>query len=97
MNQNGASKTTTIEVSLVEMINRLQTREDFVAFVSALSHDRQQKVGEWENRDLHTYLEAVAAWTEDLDGYFHNQQQPVPPHPTWQLLAQILLAAKSYE
>ncbi|WP_442857041.1 DUF7660 family protein [Arthrobacter sp. YN] len=57
---------------------------------------RQDPEG-WENADLESFLEAMSAWTRDMDGYFMNRGEPVPDVPSWQLFAQMLLAAKIYE
>ncbi|MBI2761944.1 MAG: hypothetical protein HYX51_11035 [Chloroflexi bacterium] len=51
----------------------------------------------WEHQDLDSFLEALAAWTHDMDGYFRRDGQPVPDQPTWDLLAQMVLAARVYE
>jgi hypothetical protein len=32
-----------------------------------------------------------------MDGYFKNRGEKVPDTPTWQTLAQMLLAARMYE
>jgi hypothetical protein len=82
---------------LANAVETIKSRDDFVAFASALAQDRQAHLAEWENGDLPNYLEALAAWVEDMDGYFLNRQEPTPEQPSWQLLARILLAAKSYE
>jgi hypothetical protein len=81
--------------TLEKMVQTIQNRNDFVRFVRALHAD--VNVGEWENATLPAYLEAVASWSEDMDGYFKNQQEPVPDQPSWKLLGQILLAATVYE
>jgi hypothetical protein len=39
----------------------------------------------------------MAAWVDDIDGYFRNRGEAVPVQPTWKTLGQILLAAKVYE
>jgi hypothetical protein len=78
-------------------LDNIQSRDDFIVFLAALIQDRQANQDDWENNDLPNYLEALGAWVEDMDGYFLNQQQPVPQQPSWQLLGKILLAAKTYE
>ena len=75
----------------------IRTRQDFVAFARALGEHSRQNPTDWENRDLSSYLEALAAWVEDMDGYFSNQGEPVPDPPSWKTLGQILLAARVYE
>ena len=73
------------------------TREDFAVFVHELAHNLQTKPQEWENATLAEYLEAMAAWVEDSEGYYVNAGKSVPQQPTWQNLAEALVAAKRYE
>jgi hypothetical protein len=51
----------------------------------------------WENPSLERFLDAVAAWTHDMDGYYQNLGQPMPGDVEWGVFAQILLAARIYE
>lgn len=73
------------------------TREDLAVFVHELAHNLRTRPQEWENTTLVTYLEAMASWIEDAEGYYVNSGQPVPKQPSWQNLAEILQAAKHYE
>lgn len=75
----------------------IETREDFLAFMELLITDLKKHPDEWENRDLASYLSAVASWTEDMDGFFMNFDLPVPENVDWKTFAMILLAAKIYE
>ena len=81
----------------VDEVEKVQTREDFVRFVLVLMKDLANNHEEWENKDLLDYLTAIASWTEDMDGYFHNRGEPIPEVPDWKLFAKILLAASIYE
>jgi hypothetical protein len=78
-------------------VHAVRTREDFAALAEALSRDRDGHGDEWENGDLQRYLGAIAAWTRDMDGYFANNGNAVPEEPSWNLLGQILYAARVYE
>ena len=84
-------------MSLNEQVNGIQTRADFVLFVRDLLQNLRQKPDDWENQGIEAYLDAIAAWVEDMDGFYLNQGVPVPQQPDWKLLGQILLAAKYYE
>lgn len=83
--------------NLANMAMSVETREDFVSFTRALQRDLQDRPADWTNANLVTYLEAVASWTEDFDGFFMHEKRPIPKDATWKLLAQILLAARCYE
>jgi hypothetical protein len=82
-------------VTLSEQAQKVKTREDLAAFVRALHKDLA--AGEWENKDLGSYLEGLAGFVGDLEGWFKNKNQKPPAQPDWKLLAEILLAATMYE
>ncbi len=82
---------------LSEQANTIQSREDLIALVHDLIHDLRENPNDWENRELESFLEAMARWIGDMDGYYKNRGEPVPQQPSWQVLADILQAAKIYE
>jgi hypothetical protein len=51
----------------------------------------------WENDTLERFLEAWAAWLADAGGWFERQGRPVPDQPTWDLVADMVRAARVYE
>lgn len=82
---------------LHESVAQIQTRNDLVAFLGELLHDLRAKPEEWENCTLESYLEAMAAFLEDAEGYYANQDIPMPQNLTWKTIGDLLLAAKHYE
>jgi hypothetical protein len=82
---------------LIESINNLKSKEDFIRFMELLILDLKNNPSEWTNQSLQSYLEAIASWTEDMDGYYQNNNLSVPREITWNVLANILMAAKMYE
>lgn len=52
-------------------------------------------VPDWENATLPAYLEALAAWLRDSDGFYSNQGREVPDG--WRVMADALQAATNYE
>lgn len=53
---------------------------------------------EWENETAYTFLQALAAWLEDSDGYYSNLKIPMDTSTaSWQLFADALQAAAIYE
>ena len=80
-----------------EQIERIRSREDLAQFVEELksTYGRDGKQG--ENRGLPSFLDAMAAWISDMDGYFANIGEPCPVEPTWKTMAQILAASTMYE
>lgn len=77
-------------MTLTEYNHSIRTREDFVAFVRALSADLYDNPETWENGSLERFLEALAAWAEDMDG-------KKPQRPDWQVVGDMLMAAKGHE
>ncbi len=86
-------------MDLVGLLDKVQTREDLAAFVRMLREDLLEggHTDEWENPTLERYLAALAAWVDDMDGHFQNRGETVPEQPSWNLIGQILYAAKIYE
>lgn len=75
----------------------VESREDLVAFVRALAGSARDAAEVWENRSLPEFLEALAGWAEDMDGYFVNRGDELPVLPTWHTFALMLAAARVYE
>ena len=84
-------------MELHERVERIQTKADLVEFVEELLRDLQQDASGWENATLEDYLRALASWIEDSDGYYRNQNRPIPESPSWRNVAEMLIAAKMYE
>jgi len=75
----------------------IQSHEAFIAFVRGLSKDFRDNNSTWENNTVESYLDALAAWAEDMDGYYENRGELTPADINWNFIAQLLLAAKHYE
>jgi hypothetical protein len=84
-------------MNALETAAKTESRSDFVTFVRALRRSLEEEPTQWEHQDLSSYLEALAAWVEDMDGYFQSVEQDPPDRPSWRLLAQMLAAARVYE
>ena len=68
----------------------------FAEFVRKLAAQAKNPT-DWENQNLPDFLEALAAWVDDMDGYFNNQGLPTPGQPSWELVGKMLAAATIYE
>ncbi len=68
----------------------MKTRDDVIETIQVLLADLESNPGGWENPTLERYLEAMGAW---LDGFGKKYDQP----PSWELIIQMLQAAKVYE
>jgi len=84
-------------VNLHDETSNLSSRQDLIRFMRSLSQGFTQSPDSWENRDIASYLDAMAAWLEDMDGYYENREQAIPRRPTWRLFGELLLAARYYE
>ena len=79
-------------MDLNELAARVDSKETFLEFVSALRADWYASRGEgpapncWENPDLGRFLEAMQAWTEASGAR-------VPEPPDWRTFADMLMAA----
>jgi hypothetical protein len=52
----------------------------------------------WQNQDVYTFLQAMAAWLNDCEGFYRNTGKPIDvDQPSWQLFADMLSAAAVYE
>jgi hypothetical protein len=52
----------------------------------------------WENDSAYAFLQALAAWLQDADGFYANRQIELDTRqPSWQLLADMLQAGRHYE
>lgn len=86
-----------ISMDMNEKTKGIKTKNDFLEFMDYLIKDLKINPEKWENNNLNTYLEGIQAWTEDMEGYFKNNNQKVPEDINWQFIANILFAAKMYE
>ena len=75
----------------------ITTRNDLVKFVEALAREASTDSKDWENGDLPSFLKAMAAWIEDMDGYYKNRGEATPSQPSWKTIGEILRAATIYE
>jgi hypothetical protein len=78
---------------------QIKTREDFIDFMSFFV--KSIKDGEpIENNSVESYLDGIASWVEDMDGYYENMgiaDEVKLDSMNWRVLADILVAATMYE
>lgn len=92
-------------MELHRLVERVDSKATFLEFVAALRTDWEaSRVEEqahpsspyspaargWENTDLGHFLEAMHAWTKDMD-------DRVPTSANWRSFAEMLYAGKIYE
>ncbi len=81
--------------NLNKIVEEIKTKDDFKLFLQALLEDLKENADEWENVTLVDYLEALAAWLHDLDGFYKKRGETL--RPSWKMMGEIFLAAKYYE
>lgn len=72
----------------------------FIAFVEELSKSFKNSPGDWENSEINSYLDGVASWVGDMEGYYANQDllnEVKLEDINWRVFADILIAASMYE
>lgn len=82
---------------LNDKLGTINTHIELALFITELKSDLANNGKTWANISLVDYLEALSAWVEDMEGYYCNNNLPVPVQPTWRTIAEMLLAAKVYE
>ncbi|MGP3772237.1 DUF7660 family protein [Streptomyces sp. SDT5-1] len=75
----------------------VRSREELAAFVRALQRSHVGEGSAWENVDLPRFLEALAAWIDDADGWYRNTGRELPADGDWRFFARALQAATVYE
>ncbi|MBU1218202.1 hypothetical protein KKF34_17130 [Myxococcota bacterium] len=78
--------------------SRIRTRQDFSEFVSALRQELNNSERNWENDTIDSFLEAISAYTLDVEGYYKNKNIDLDANnPSWRVFADILRGASIYE
>lgn len=78
-------------------VRKIETREEFILFLKSLKNDYSENLSSWENKDIAAFLEGMASWVEDMDGFYINHRLPVPEKLDWKVFADILMGGKLYE
>jgi hypothetical protein len=79
-----------------DLVSQITTREDVAQFLDVLSTDAIERSSEWENLQIFTMLESMAAWLRDTAGH-EAFPDPGLPAEAWQFFAHLVLAGKHYE
>ena len=90
-------KTSRWILKLASRARTVQTREDFIDFLTQLRIDYETDAHSWANTDIPSLLNAAAAWSHDSDRYYENMREYTAALSPWRLFADILMAARVYE
>lgn len=81
-----------------EVAPTVRTYEEFQKFLVLLAEDYKANGKEWENADVGSFLEALAAYSKDIGGHYKNTNQQVDASvPSWRVFAEMLCGARVYE
>lgn len=80
-----------------ERIESILTKEDFIRFTEDLSLDNIRNNEQWENKDISSYIEAIASWVEDMKNYYDNMKLDMPKNIDWKFIATLFYIGKIYE
>ena len=81
----------------IELISEVSSKGSFCVFVASLAADFQTNSERWENATIDQFLEALASWTKDMEGYYNNLNLAIPKNVDWKTFAEMLMAASVYE
>lgn len=73
------------------------SRDDIVDVLRTMINDFRKNPDAWENTTLDNFLDGFAAAIEGLDQTYAERGEVAPSQPSWQLIAELLVAASGYE
>jgi hypothetical protein len=80
---------------------KVSDRRSFVKFVQLLRQDLSTNKDAWENNTLESFLEALSAYAEDIQGYYNNHKSTDVPIDadvaSWETFSDIFKGARIYE
>lgn len=76
--------------SCISMLGNIRSREDLLTFMELY-------IPTIEDASVRGYLESVAGWIQDMDGYYANMGKEPPADIDWDLIATMLFAGDIYE
>lgn len=89
---------TTFIVEKLIKYKMIRTRSEFANFLKGFRESLLKDPESWENIRLSDFLEAMEAYTLDIQGYYDNIKLGIDAdEATWDNFKQILLGASVYE
>ena len=84
-------------LELTRQVKLIKSKSEFIEFIVNLVTYLEVHPDEHLVISVIPYLNAIAAWTKDMDGYYQNHGEKPPKEPTWRTIGEILVAALYYE
>ncbi len=83
---------------LINFAQKISSKEEFDFFLQCLVQDYIDNRDEWENTDLLSHLAGLSGYASSMEGYYKNMEENIDVNLiTWQIVAQMLIAASIYE
>ena len=78
--------------------NNINSRASFIEFIESLHADLLQNKEKWQNSTLETFLETLAQYAMDIQGYYDYAAPGInADNPSWKVFADMLVGASIYE
>jgi hypothetical protein len=84
-------------LELKQQVTKIDNKTDFVEFTNNLANYVGTHSTEISEINVISYIRAISAWTNDMNGYYDNIGAQLPSQPSWRLFGEILIAALIYE
>jgi hypothetical protein len=73
-------------------------RQSFIHFLHEFRNNYLLDREQWENKTLDQFLEALASYAEDIQGYYDNVMPSMNADiPSWRVFADMMMGASMYE
>ncbi len=83
------------EYNLVSMARSVNSRKEFLDFLTHLVDDFENNKIAWDNNTLDSYLSGLEGIANGMDGYYKNWNQDVDVEvSSWRMTAEMLLGAR---
>ncbi len=77
---------------------KVSDRQTFIKFLELLRNDLLENPERWGNKSLPDFLEALSAYTNDIQGFYDNMKLNInADKPDWSTFADIFRGASIYE
>lgn len=84
-------------MSLSDKAGAVRSKYDLAELLEDLRGDLLAHPDRWSNGDLDSFLEAITAWLRDSDGYYANRGEVPASASPWRVVADMMLAGRTYE
>ena len=84
-------------MELYKEVENVGSKEELLSFLGLLINDFKNNPDEWENKSVESFIEGMQSWVEDMEGYYENNNIPIPNNIDWGFFANVFYAGKIYE